>query len=125
MAPSGGQSRLTIDDSETNSFFQALTIDGSLTRAPLSGSEERIHIAHDCLRETVAERLASWTTPRERVADLLEWLKDSLHAFVAVAPTVASASKLFDPNELTGSSSRTFRSAKELPLLCDKWRGHE
>ena len=96
MAPRGGQSRLTIGDSETNSFFQALTIDGSLTRAPLSGSEERIYQAHDCLRETVAERLASWTTPRESVADLLEWLKDSLHAFVAAAPTVASASKLFD-----------------------------
>jgi hypothetical protein len=98
MAPAGGQSRLTIGEGEINAFFQALVIEGAPTRLPLHGSEERIQTAFDTFRQSIAERFDKSTTPspREVVADLLEWLKDSLHAFVAVAPDLASASKVFD-----------------------------
>jgi hypothetical protein len=98
MAPAGGQSRLTIGEGEINAFFQALAIDGKPTRPPLHGSEERIQSAFDMFRETIAARLddPSTTNVHDVVADLLEWLKDSLHAFVAVAPDLAAASKVFD-----------------------------
>ncbi len=98
MAPTGGQPRLTIGEGEINSYFQALAIDGRPTRAPLHGSEERIQTAFDVFRKTIATRLdASSATPvHDFVADLIEWLKDSLHAFVAVAPDVGAASKVFD-----------------------------
>lgn len=98
MAPAGGQSRLTIGEGEINSFFQALAINGKPTRPPLHGSEERIQAAFDMFRATIAAHLdhPSTTNVHDVVADLLEWLKDSLHAFVAVAPDLAAASKVFD-----------------------------
>ncbi|MES2211084.1 MAG: DUF262 domain-containing HNH endonuclease family protein [Chloroflexota bacterium] len=98
MAPTGGQPRLTIGEGEINSFFQALVIDGKPTRPPLHGSEERIQTAFDRFRESITVRLDDPSTPNQHdlVADVLEWLKESLHAFVAVAPDLASASKVFD-----------------------------
>jgi hypothetical protein len=98
MAPTGGQPRLTIGNGEVDRYFQALAIEGAPTRAPVYGSEERIQAAFEVFRASVARRLDGLDVDGQTalVADLLEWLKDYLHAFLAVAPDLGSASRVFD-----------------------------
>jgi len=96
MAPASGQPRLTLEEGEVNAFFQALVVDGRPTRTPIHGSEERLKFAFDHFSAAIGARLNAAPDPKDLVADLVEWLTESLHAVVAVAPDLASASKVFD-----------------------------
>jgi hypothetical protein len=97
MAPPDGQPRLSIGDGVINSYFQSLVIDGHATREPMHGSEERIRAAMTTFRETITKKLDEAAQPAaDLVQDLLQWLRESMHAFFAIAPDLASASKLFD-----------------------------
>jgi hypothetical protein len=97
LAPSGDQPRLTMGNGEVDNFFQTLVVEGAPTREAFHGSEERIASAAEYLRGQISARFeTSEAEARDLTERLLEWLAESLHAFIAIAPSLDSATRLFD-----------------------------